>query len=478
MDLKTRVLSGLRWSAGLRLLGQLATWGVTIIVIRLLNPADYGLMGMAEVFISFLAIINTHGPGSAIVQRHDLSEDDLRSVYGFILILSAAFFVLLYATAPWIADFYREEKLTAIIRVLAATFFCSGINLIPYALMTRDMEYRKIAVIDFGSALAGSATTLICAYLGMRVWSLVAGFMAMRLYTMIAIQIARPFWKTPRLRMQGIKALIAFSVRITVASILWYIYVNAAATTIVGRVLGKDILGIYAVGIYLACLPMEKVSGIINMVAFPAFSSIQNDANLAGAHFLKAVRILSLFAFPVFFGISSVADEIVAIFLGSKWISAVLPIQIIALTVPLRMVRNLLAPAANGLGRSDITLRIEIVAVIAIPVAFLAGSYYGLLGVCLVWVTAFPLVALVNLMQFVGVFGISVTGVLRMMLKPFLSGVVMFSAVTLVKSVIGVDISMNLKLALLCTVGAAVYGALAWAINRPTIRELMHLAKA
>jgi O-antigen/teichoic acid export membrane protein len=263
-----------------------------------------------------------------------------------------------------------------------------------------------------------------------------------------------------------------------VASILWYLYSNAAATTIIGKTLGKEVLGIYTVGFYLACLPMEKVSGIINSVAFPAFSSIQNDVQLAGSHFLKAVRIISFISFPVFFGISSTADEIVAIFLGPKWLAAALPIQLIALTVPLRMIRNLLSPAANGMGRTDITLRIEIVAVIAIPVAFWAGSYHGLLGMCLVWVTVFPLVVLANLAQFVGLFGIRVMDVLRMMLKPFLAGVVMFAAVALAKSALGVDISMILKLALLCTVGAAVYGAFAWAIDRPIIREVMHLAKA
>ena len=147
----------------MRLLGQLATWAATVVVIRLLNPADYGLMGLASVFVSFLVMINTGGFGVTITQRRHIADDDLRALYGFVLLTSAAFCLVLLTAAPFIAGFYQETKLTGLIRLLCVAFFLMGMTVIPSALMLRDMEYRKIAIIDFISAIIGSISTLLLA---------------------------------------------------------------------------------------------------------------------------------------------------------------------------------------------------------------------------------------------------------------------------------------------------------------------------
>jgi len=462
----------------MRLLGQLATWGVTIVVMRLLHPADYGVMGLAGVFVSFLNMINTWGLCSAIVQRRDIDEKQMNSVFGIVLVVSLLFYLSLWIAAPFIANFYNEEKLISMIRSLAITFLLSSITVIPSSLMWRDLEYGKLAVIDFVSAISGSAVTLFFAYLGMGVWSLVAGYLMIRLATTVGTQYARPFLRLPSFKIKGIEPIIVFSYRVTASQILWYLYSSAAATLIIGRLLGKEKLGIYEVGLYIACLPMEKVSGIINTVAFPAFSTLQTDPHLAGSHFLKAIRILCFVTFPIFCGISSVGNEIVAVFLGAKWMQAVLPIQLISLIVPLRMVRNLMAPATLGLGRSDVALYIEKVAVVVMPLSFLVGAFYGLIGVCLAWVLVFPFIFIENLYRVARVLDIKVVGVLNAMFKPALSSAFMYLCVYLAKITFLATFPVLTKMILLIVCGIAAYGVAVLLFNRKMVGEVRALVKA
>ncbi|WP_336511698.1 oligosaccharide flippase family protein [Candidatus Accumulibacter phosphatis] len=117
-------------------------------------------------------------------------------------------------------------------------------------------------------------------------------------------------------------------------------FYSQADMFVAGKLLGKEALGFYSVAMHLASLPVQKVSGILNQVAFPAFSKIQNDSATVKLHVLKSVRILSFLSFPVLWGISSIAPEIVQLLLGPKWEPAILPLQILPMIMPLRMISN------------------------------------------------------------------------------------------------------------------------------------------
>ena len=478
MDLRKSVMSGLRWSAALRLLSQLFTWGVTIFVMRLLSPSDYGLMELATVFISFLAMISELGLGVAIIQRRDLNDSDLRSIFSFILLASTFFGFSLFITAPFISTFYQEPALTSLLRVLSVIFLLSGLATVPWAILQREHKYREIAIIELVAAVVGSIATLTLALLGFGVWALVAGFVMIRIASLLGFHIARPFVRLPRFEFKGMGPVFLFSWNVTLSRILWYLYANAAASLIIGKVLGKELLGIYGVGLYLACLPMDKVGGIINLVALPAFSSIQHDRSLAGAHFLKAIRVLAFIAVPLFWGISSISSEIISVFLGDKWVAAALPLQIIALGVPLRMVRNLMMPAMVGLGRSNINLHIELVATAILSASFFVATYWGLIGVSLVWILIFPMVFILNLAQIVSIMHISMTDVFNAMQRPILAGVVMYAGIAVTRDMQLIDFSKVWNMGFYIVIGATIYSLVTLLINRKGFREVMVLIKS
>lgn len=469
-------MSGLRWTAGGKFLGQLVTWSITIVVIRLLSPSDYGLMSLTSVFVGFLAMLSELGLGAAVVQHKNLTKDTLRSLFGMLLIVSVIFYLSLVFAAPFIAGFYEEPRLIFLIQVLALQFLLMGFTVLPQSLLLRDMAFKKIATIEFISAIAGSAITLVLAFYGLGVWALVCGTLIIRIVSMTGLNIAQPFLHLPCLKMKGMGEFFFFGGYVTLSRMLWYFYISADIL-IIGKLLGKDLLGYYAVGVYLASLPMEKISGLINQVAFPAFSSVRSDPGLPGRHFIKAVRVMSFMAFPILWGISSISSEIIDIFLGSKWNDASMPLQIVALIVPVRMVSNLMNPTVLGLGRPEVSFLNSLVAFILMPGAFAIGSFWGLIGVSLAWLFAFPIVFAWNLSRVVKVLDINFSDVVGAMQMPIISALFMYCCLQLLRSSNLLFISPIPMLVLFITCGVIIYLCLTLLINRKGLQEVRELAK-
>lgn len=461
----------------MRFLGQFFSWAITLLVIRMLSPADYGLMELAVVFVSFLGMIGELGLGAAVVQRRELREEDLRAIFGLIILVSLVLCLILSGAAPFIAQFYGKEQLSGIIRTLSLLFLLSGLATVPQSLLMRDLEYQKIAIINFVSALTGSLTTLILAIYDMKVWALVIGALAIRVATLVGTHWARPFLHWPRFAFKGLWSIFMFSGNVTLARILWYLYSFAAASLIVGKVLGGEALGVYGIALFLACLPMEKVGGSLNEVAFPAFSSIQNNPELAGAHFLKAARIISFIAVPVFFGISSVGPEIITVFLGERWGEAIVPLQIIALAVPLRMVRNIMMPALLGLGQARVNLVNETIAVVLMSAAFYVATIWGLVGVSSVWLVVFPLVFVLNLSQTARALHITSMDIFRGMARPVFAGFLMLMSIFLLRYLLPADMNDIMRLLLFVAMGVLVYLGMTSLVNRKGLKEIVGLVK-
>ena len=476
MSLKQKVMSGLYWSSLGKIIGQMITWGITLYVIRLLEPSDYGLMSLTTVVVGFLTMLNELGLGAAIIQRKEISEDTLKTLFGLLFLISILFYLFLFLTAPIYSNYYGEPRLTMLIKVLSLQFIFMSFTVIPRSLLWREMDFKKLAWVEFLSAIAGSFVTLFFALRGYGVWALVWGTLAIRVVSLVGLNVARPFFHKPRFVIKGMGDFFSFGGYVTLSKILWYFYITADVL-IIGKFLGKDILGIYAVGLTMATLPMEKVSLLINQVAFPAFSSVSSDFNIAGAHFLKAVRVLSCIAFPVMFGISSIAPELVNIILGPKWSSAYLPVLIVAFSVPIRMVNNIINPTVFGLGKPEISFYNSLFAFVVMPIAFVIGSFWGLLGVSLVWIIGFPIVFLDNMYRFVKILNINLVDVVMAMFKPSLSALIMVGLLQLLRLSNICGDSDILNLLVFIVFGAGIYGGLMWLINREGLKEIKALLK-
>ena len=475
MKLKNEVLRGLKWTAGAKFGGQLITWGITIFVMRLLAPSDYGLLAMASVLLALLSMFAEVGLGPALVQQVEVSEQKFRQAFGIVILVNLALFGLLNLLAPLVAKFYAEERLVTIIRVLSIQFLLMPLSVIPDVLLQRRLEFKKRSLIELGSAVVSSISTLGLALYGFGIWSLVFGNLAGLTLRLVTVNLVAPFRALPSFSWTGMRQLLAFGGNITASRFLWFFYTQAD-TVIVGRVLGGSVLGMYSVAMHLATLPVQRVSAILNQVTFPAFSRFQHEKDLISSQLLKAFSMISFVAFPILWGMSSVAPDLVFVLLGPNWTDAIVPLQILTLVMPFRTIAGFLPSITDAVGRPEIALYNVILGCVTMPLAFYVGSHWGIKGVVFAWVTVYPFVLLINMQRMLAVVGVTLGQAGRRMAPAIGCAAAMYAEVWAVRSLLHNYPDRTVVLIAEVLTGAASYALLTFAVNRNIAGELKMLA--
>lgn len=476
MAIGQKVSSSLRWMAGMRAVGQVFTWASTLIVIRILSPEDYGLMAMATIVVAFLDNINEMGLASAIVQRKDLQKRLVEQIFGLLLLFNAVIYILLYAGAPYIAEFFNDDRLTLIVRVLGLQVIITAFLIVPDSIMTRNMDFRRVSLIEFFSLVSASLTTLLFAYFGYGVWALIYGnLMAAFARTVATIYVSRYFCM-PRFNFSGIGSALNFGGLVTIHRMLYYYYVQVDIF-IIGKVLGKELLGYFAVAAQLASLPMEKFSAILNEVGFSAFSQIQDNRRQINEHLCKALRILGLIAFPVFFGISCVAPELILVFLGEKWQPAAMPLQILSVVMALKMM-NITDPVLFALGRPDVGVKVLLIGCVLMTIGCLIGVQWGLLGASLAWLIVYPIHFYITLIMALPVIGMSIGRYIGAFITPVIFSGIMYIAVIIAREALSpLLLHPILQLIMLIGIGALTYSLLVILFQRKVLFELLSMVR-
>lgn len=471
MKLHTELLRGLKWTAGAKLGSQLITWGITIYVMRLLNPSDYGLLSMATVFLALLGMFAEVGLGPALVQKKDLELQTVQRAYGVIWSVNLVLFALLNLCAELIAGFYSEPRLVPVLRVLSLQFLVIPFSVIPEVMLQRRLEYKWRSLIELATAVTTSFVTLGMALTGHGVWSLVAGMLSTVVCKAVLMNTVSPYLTLPSFTLSGMRQLVVFAGNVTGSRFLWFFFTQAD-TVIVGRVLGEHVLGLYSVAMHLASLPVQRVSGILNQVAFPAAARFQHDRAAIGAQLLKAIGYVSLIAFPVLWGMSAVGPDLLPVLLGPDWGDAVLPFQILPLVMPFRMIVGFLPTVTDAIGRSDVALRNAILGCLIMPVAFYIGSRWGIAGVAYAWLIAYPVVLFLNLRRMLTVIGIPLGAVARQ-IAPALASAGGMMGVVWATRILWTGHAGVAKLATEIVSGVIGYALLSLVCNRALVAELL-----
>lgn len=466
-----RVIRSFLWMGGGQVLGQAATWLATLVVIRLLTPMDYGLMAMAMIFLGFLFVIADLGIGAAAVQTNELAEEELRTMTAAILLTSGTGFVLTQLAAPWLADFFHEPRVTPIVRVLSLNFPLMAIYHLPQARLVRELEFDIKARVDVLVALCSAGTSLTMALLGTGVWALVGGVLAQNAARALFFQIARPTPLIPDFRRFFTNPLVQFGVVVTLDRILYFMY-SYADVTIGGRVLGKEIIGLYTVAVTVTSIPVQKVMPIVNQITFAAFSRIQTEGERVRRNVLRAVQFAGLLGFPTFFGMAAVAPDFVPLLLGAQWMEAIVPLQLLCLVVPLKMFSTLIPPALFGIGRPAVNLVNVLIVFLVMTAALLIGVNYGLLGLCLAWVIGFPIAFGITTTRALHALQLGWRSFIGQIAIPVLASLAMAVTVGALRHML-VDLLPTVpRLITLIATGVLVYAALILLTARSAVTEL------
>jgi len=463
MSLERQVVVGLKWGLTAKLLTQIVAWAVTLLVIRLLVPSDYGLMALSSVVVSIFAGVAELGLGASLIQARNVMQSELARVAGALLVLHGACVALVCVAAPVFAQAFGNPRLELIVQVSSAQFLLSALAAIPEALAYRDLRFRFLAAADIVSGLVTSAATLALALSGAGVWALVLGNLVGQTVRTAVLMLGGKFVR-PSLVLSGIGQFVRFGGAWSAARFAWQLTYQADVL-IAGRFLGQGAVGIYAVAAQLANLPLQKTMGIVNQVAFPAIAKLQEELPRMRRRMLDAIRLLGSCAIPILWGVGAVAPEFVDVVLGDQWQAVILPLQLIAIVAPLRILATLFATAISALGRADVELKNTLVSLFVFVGAFLVGVRWGVDGLACAYAGAVTLSLMLTFPRTARIVGIPLREILATCRSSVLCGVAMLTVVSGARFALD-DTPEWLRLAVLAGVGATVYVGTLFVLDR------------
>lgn len=360
----SRSLRALAWSAGGgagRVLAQLA---VQVTLARLLDPVVFGQYAAALVVIGFGYILADGGFGSALMQKKTLTDHDVALALGWCLLLGAGLALLVVAAAPWLAAQFGDPGLTPVFRVCASWVPLLALANIPTSLLRRDLHLKATQLIQLaGYTLAFGGVAAVCALYGLGVWSLVAGFSAQTVFTLVATFAVRPHGLRPRWR--GDRALVGFGARSLATDVAGWSLDNVDRL-LVGRFWGIQSLGLYSVAYNLSKAPVGFFMSAAQGVAFAAAARLQDDlADLREKlrHSLTAVCFLTI---PLFTLVALQSTAVLDLVYGSKWLAAAPYMAALAAAIPCISVGMLAGGVLRGLGHVGQQMRTQLVAVVVL----------------------------------------------------------------------------------------------------------------
>lgn len=381
-SIKNQAVKGVVWSSVERFSMQGAQFVMGIIMARLLTPDDYGLIGMILVFTSISQVFIDGGFANALIQRQDRSETDFSTVFYINLGISILFYTLLYLLAPYIASFYEQPLLTNITRVYAITLILNSITAVNRTKLVIAVDFKTQTKISFIAAILSGIIGVYCAYTNYGVWAIVAQAISFSIFNIILNFYYVRWIPSPIFSVASFKKLFAFGSKLLVANLISSVYTNLYVFAI-GKKFSPTSLGLYTRADHFAQFASANLGNILQRVAFPIFSQIQDDDQRLIRAYQKYITMSALIIFPIILGLCGVAKPLILVLLSEKWGDCTILLQILCFSYLWNCIVTININLLNVKGRSDLVLKLEAAKKsVAFTILFIS-LYFDLIGVCI-----------------------------------------------------------------------------------------------
>lgn len=369
------------------------TFGVNVLLTRLLGPRPFGLMAVAMLLFSLGNLLSGIGVTSALIQKQKIEEHDVLSCFTAQMILGCAVFVLLSLSAPVWSSFFREPELASVLRAFSPLFLFQSFGATPTALLNREQNTRGIqvaSILSYTSAFLGLGVPL--AFLGYGIWSLVIAYLAQSFLNSMLVYAQVRHSLIPRFhrRSHGVTGLGLSALGANLCN--WGI--SNLDNTFVGKEAGPIALGFYSRAFTLASLPAESIIGNLQQALLPSFSRVQTQTDRIRRAYLAAVSVVALVLLPPFCAMAVVPRTVVLGLYGNQWAGAASLFQPLALAIPLNAVMALSGPLLAARERPHREMRLQFAVLLVASCSFWFSLHRSLQ--CMSWT-----VLLVYLVRFV-----------------------------------------------------------------------------
>lgn len=379
--LKHKAISGMIWSFFERF-GYLFFQFVTNLTLaRLLSPDEFGIIGILLIITNMAIVFVDSGLGMALVQKKVLMPTDISTIFVANVVLSIVVYVLIFLCAPQVAAFFESPGLIVFLRVIGLCIIIEGLSVVQNSIIQKQLDFRKNAIIRLFSILISSTIAIVCAFLGLGVWSLIIQHVLFSLIRVILLWISSDWKIAFDFNCTSFKSLYGYSSKLLISQLMGEGFFQFQSA-IIGKYFSPATLGFYTQAQQLESIPVSTLSRIVNQVSFPTFSAIQDNKAELKAMLRKNIISLIFLNAPLMFLLAVVAEPLIVTLYTEKWIESVPIFRWLCLGYGLLLIvsqTNLLV--LKAIGRSDVVLKLQLLKVTLGIVCIFCGIYmYGLIG--------------------------------------------------------------------------------------------------
>ncbi len=373
---KKQIVASLIWKVLERFGVQGVQFVVQIVLARILEPDDFGVITLLTIFISLANVFVQTGFNTALIQKKEVDDVDYSSVFYVSMAVAGVLYAVLYFSAPLIAAFYGVPELVAILRVTSLTLFFGALNSIQGAVIARKMEFHKAFICGLCASVISGVVGIAMAYGGYGFWALV-GQQLSNVISVCAIMWFVVKWRPKLLfSLERVKNLLRFGWKLLASGLLNTLYTHLSGL-IIGKKYSTESLAFYNRGQQFPSLLATNMDSAIQSVMLPAYSQHQDSPETVRAMMRRSIRLSTYLVFPLLFGLSAVAEPLVVLLLTEKWLPCVPYMQVLCLSFAFYPVHSTNLQAVNAMGHSEIFLKLELIKKLYGTVILLIAVQFG-----------------------------------------------------------------------------------------------------
>ncbi len=455
MQKNSSVLSNLAWKFSERILAQLVSLTVSIILARLLSPSDYGVIAIVMIFITFANVFVSDGWGSALIQKKNADSLDFYSVLYFTVFLSVILYAVLFFAAPLISTFYGKgyEILTPVLRVLGLRLILTAINSVQQAAISRKMEFKKFFFATIIGTIISAIVGIFMAYSGFGVWSLVAQYLVNSTVDTLVLFIVMKSKIKFCFSFKRIKELFSFGIKILGSKLLLTSY-QELRSIIIGKMYSPESLAFYDKGKQFPSLVVTNIDASIGAVLFPKMSSEQDNKDALKQSLRNSIRFSSFLLSPLMLGLAAVAVPFITIVLTDKWLPCAKLLQLFCVCYLFQPINTANLQAIKSMGKGTTILILEVLKIAIQLAGLLMVINISVEAIVIVMTVLNVLLTFINIIPNKKYLDYGVKEQLFDILPTIFFGLIMFICVSLIGKL---KINIYIVFILQIVVGAAIY---------------------
>jgi PST family polysaccharide transporter len=429
---------------------------VFIVLARLLDPAAFGIVALASVFVVLLSLLVESGFGEALVQRGTVTARDLDTGFWANIAMGIGLAGLLVGAAPLIAAPFHQPALGPVLQVLAPSLVLAGLSSVPQALLRRELAFRQLALRGVTATVAGGVVGVGMALAGFGVWSLVGQALVNALVGAVVLWLGCS-WRPGRdVSRATFGELSRFGANVLGERVALFTS-RRSDDLLIGLVLGSVALGLYTAAYRILLLLTETLIWTVEAVAFPLFSRLQGDVQRTRRAFYTVTQLCSAVAVPAFLTLAVLAPELTRLVLGPKWEDAIPVMRVLALVGLPHAITYVNKALVTAAGRPNLSLRVALLTGAVNLLGFVLVVHWGVLAVAISYVVCGYLLAPVSVWSVSRVLPIQPRPYLRLFVAPLTSGLVMLLSLVGAKAALDRALTGLTLIAVLLIVAGGVY---------------------